>query len=162
MTLARLGRAMIGGGIVLGALAAGTWIGGRGGAAAPPPGSTGDPLVTRSYVTQALGTAFASNGGRIRTLAAGETFAFAPGTVCALVAGTAAISVATVAAPAPPMPASALVDLTAGRGLGAQGNAPTDHLLVATRSGAALTAGPQGAVLWLSGPQATAAASGAP
>lgn len=162
MNLARLGRSAAAGVIVLGALAVGTWIGGRGGAASPPPGSTGDPLVTRSYVTQALGTAFAGNGGRIRTLGAGETFSFAPGTVCALLAGAATIRVVAPAASTAPAPASALVDLTAGHGLGAQGNAPTDHLLVATRSGAALTAGAQGAVLWLSGPQATAAPPGAP
>jgi len=161
----RLRRAAAWAVALAGAMTAGVWIGARGGAAsAPPPGSPGDPLVSRSYVTQALASAFAAQGGRVRTLTAGEAFTLAKGTLWTAVAGSVQVRVAVPAAgdaaatSAPGAPA--VVDLSAAKPLAvATGGsaAPLDAMLVVTQAGVTLTAGSHGAVVFLLGAQATVA-----
>lgn len=152
---------------VAAALLAGVWIGARGGAAsAPVPGSSADPLVTRSYVAAALDRVLAESGGRMRALAAGSGLTLARGSVWTVVAGTAAATFPNPPAPGtgstpPASPAApALVDLTVGRALPpASGpeSVPADHLFLTGVDGVTVTATGSGALVWLSGPPAAAA-----
>ena len=153
-------------------LAAGVWIGARSGAAAEPvPGSAADPLVTRSYVTQAISRVLGEAGGRLRTLLPGETFTLHAGTAFVLLAGR-ATAIPGQAAPSrsgsPGAPAPRpLVDLTTGRPLSVPAAAaaapvPAAHLLLCGVSGTAVAAGSGGAVIWLLGAQATATLPASP
>jgi hypothetical protein len=155
---------------VAASLAAGVWIGARaGGASAPLPGSSADPLVTRSYVAAALDRVLAESGGRMRALPAGAGLTLARGSVWTVVAGT-----ATVGLPAPPAPSAGsapsglpapppLVDLTLGRAFApasAPAPVPADHLFLTGVDGVTVTAAGSGALLWLSGPPAAAGGQG--
>lgn len=143
--------AVAGGGVWLG-----TVVTHAQGSPPPQPGSPQDPLVSVSYVAQALTRA----GAHILRLRAGEAWQPAVGTAWALVGGDATINLTapppSTSAPvssSPPVPAlPAVVDLTAGKPLpvtAAPAALPANHLLVVPASGASVTAGSEGAVLWV-------------
>lgn len=168
VTRSSLARLALGAATAAAAMAAGVWIGARTGAATTPaPGSAADPLVSRSYVTKAVTGVLAEAGGRLRTLSAGETFRLGAGTAFVLVAGgatsQAAVSASTtgssVPAPAP------LFDLSRGKpewtASAARVSVPVGHLLLTGVAGDTVTAGAQGAVLWLLGAEATASGASA-
>ena len=133
---------------------AGAWIGAQTraeGSAPPQPGSPQDPLVSESYVIQALGRTRA----QILHLGAGEVWEPSLGTAWSLVSGEATLAQEAGGSLTTPGSSPAPVaDLTAGSPLslssGSSGETvPVDHLLVTVGPGVEVTPGGGGAVLWV-------------
>ncbi len=164
MTAGRAGRLALGAAAAAVTLGVGVWLGALSGAAtAPPPGSSADPLVTRSYVTKAVDGVLAEAGGRVRDLRAGTAFTLGIGTAFVVIEGSASVTAgpqrAGTSRASAPVP---LLDLTAGKSLfpaGGRARAlalPVAHLLLTGMAGDTVTAGSEGAVLWLLGAEAKA------
>ncbi len=109
-------------------IAAALWVPRLAFAQAGNPGSSADPLVTRSFVEQAIAAAIAKLSPPTFTL-----LELTPGQILLMDAGTEAV-VRTGVALAVVAPAGGLSDLTAGVNLGAAARVPANHLILVPRS----------------------------
>lgn len=109
-------------------IAAAVWVPRLALAQSAGPGSSGDPLVTRSFVEQAIAAAIAHLSPPTFTL-----LELTPGQVLLMGAGTEAV-VRTGNALAVVAPAGGLSDLTAGANLGAAAKVPANHLILVPRA----------------------------
>lgn len=142
---------------------AGIWLGAAThaqGTAPPQPGSPQDPLVSESFVSQAI----RQSGEHIVRVASGKVFLPTVGTAWALIGGSASVTFPPGAgssggASGTGPPVTPVADLTAGKSLvgvrsGAGGFAsapvPADHLMVLGLQGVSVIAGADGAVIWVS------------
>lgn len=116
--------------------------------APPSPGSPQDPLVTASYVAQAIARAHFV-GGQLVSVSADQSLDLFQGSELVLVSG-AALAPST----------SQLIDVTAGRPVGGSAGLSLDHLNLALTA-QTITAGPAGATVYTNAPLAASSSAAA-